>query len=78
MRKKIFTFILLFCFIFSSHIVYSTEATENILQIYSESAILIDSKTGLVLYSKNENDKRYPASTTKILTAILAIKLQFK
>lgn len=74
MRKKIFTFILLFCFIFSSHIVYSTEATENILQIYSESAILIDSKTGLVLYSKNENDKRYPASTTKILTAILAIE----
>lgn len=29
---------------------------------------------GTILYSKNENTKAYPASTTKILTAILAIE----
>ena len=47
--------------------------TQN-LSIYSESAILMDSKTGKILYEKNSNEKRYPASTTKILTAIIAIE----
>ena len=42
--------------------------------LYSEGAILIDSNTGVVLYGKNENEKLYPASTTKILTAIIAIE----
>ena len=35
---------------------------------------MIDSKTGKILYGKNENEKLYPASTTKILTAIIAIE----
>jgi len=42
--------------------------------IHSQGAILIDSASGKVLYGKNENGKLYPASTTKILTAILAIE----
>ena len=44
------------------------------LEIYSEAAILIDKNSGKILYSKNANQKMYPASTTKILTAILAIE----
>ena len=44
------------------------------LTIYSEAAVLIDSKTGKILVGKNENKQMYPASTTKILTAILAIE----
>lgn len=44
------------------------------LTIYSEAAILIDKDTSKILYSKNANQKMYPASTTKILTAILAIE----
>lgn len=44
------------------------------LEIYSEAVILIEKDTGKILYSKNANEKRYPASTTKILTAILAIE----
>ena len=51
----------------------STTSTQN-LTLASEGAILIDSKTGKILYGKNENQKLYPASTTKILTAILAIE----
>lgn len=35
---------------------------------------LMDNKTNAVLYSKNENEKVYPASTTKILTAIIALE----
>lgn len=51
----------------------STSPTPN-FTVSAEGAILIDSKTGKILYGKNENEKLYPASTTKILTAILAIE----
>lgn len=44
------------------------------LRIYSESAILIEEKTGKILYEKDCHARKYPASTTKILTAILAIE----
>ena len=47
---------------------------EQKLDILSETAILIDNKTGKTIYSKNENKKMYPASTTKVLTAIIAIE----
>ena len=38
------------------------------------SAILLDNRTNKVLYKKEENKKMYPASTTKILTAILVLE----
>ena len=44
------------------------------LNINAQSYILIDSKTGQVLYEQNANEKLYPASTTKIMTAILALE----
>lgn len=40
--------------------------------ISAQSAILIDADTGAVLYSKNAHEKLYPASTTKILTCLIA------
>lgn len=36
------------------------------------SAILIEAETGTVLYAKNIHDTHYPASTTKILTTLIA------
>ena len=47
---------------------------ENEPTIYSEGAVLIEANTGTVLYEKNSNEKLEPASTTKILTALLAIE----
>jgi len=44
------------------------------LNIYSPSAILIDANTGNILYEKNSNQKMYPASTTKILTALITLE----
>lgn len=38
----------------------------------SSSAILMELKTGTILYSKNIHEKHYPASTTKILTTLIA------
>lgn len=47
---------------------------EGEMRIYSEAAILMEEKTGKILYEKNIYDRKYPASTTKILTAIIAIE----
>jgi len=44
------------------------------LEVSSKSAILMDEDTGRILYSKNIDDKRLIASTTKIMTSILAIE----
>lgn len=40
--------------------------------ISAESAILMDADTGAILYAKNIHQKEYPASTTKILTTLIA------
>lgn len=76
--KSIIIFFIL-CILLNSLQVYATENIENQtsedqMQIYSEAAILIEQKTGKILYEKNIHDRKYPASTTKILTAILAIE----
>ncbi|GEM_PF-182033 len=42
--------------------------------VHAEAALLLDMNTGAVVYAKNEKQKMYPASTTKILTAILALE----
>lgn len=43
-------------------------------QITAGSAILIDGETGIVLFAKNEHMRRPPASTTKIMTALVALE----
>lgn len=40
--------------------------------IGAQSAILMDANTGVILYAKNIDEKLFPASTTKLLTCILA------
>lgn len=42
--------------------------------INAQSAILINGETGEILFEKNMHKKMYPASTTKILTGILALE----
>lgn len=49
-------------------------AQEPSLNINSKASILIDGQTGQVIYSENPNLRLYPASTTKIITAVLAIE----
>ncbi len=44
------------------------------LSIPSRNAILIDQDSGRILYSKRINEKRLIASTTKIMTAVIAIE----
>lgn len=41
--------------------------------ITAESVLLIDTKSGIVLFEKNPDKKMYPASTTKIMTSMVVL-----
>lgn len=73
--KKILYFILILLLIVSATMsnLYIIAAAEG-PEIKSAAAILIDYKTGHTLFEKNADNKAYPASTTKIMTGILAIE----
>jgi len=70
-RIKVIFFIS-FCFIFT--LLYAAKPVFALPSISAASAVAIDGETGAVLYQKNAFQLRAPASTTKILTAILAIE----
>lgn len=46
----------------------------NDITTNSSSCLLMDSKTGKIIYAKNAYEKMYPASTTKLMTAILTLE----
>ena len=82
--KKILSYILIFTIAFTSALycsdknVYAAKNKEPVWpaasSIYGESAILIEASTGTILYEKKANKKMYPASITKIMTALLTIE----
>ncbi len=65
--------LLLVCgLLFSGHI--SVSAEENGPDIYGESYCVIDGNTGEVIISHAKDEKQYPASTTKVMTALLVLE----
>lgn len=42
--------------------------------VWAESAVVMDIDTGIILYSKNMDETKYPASITKVMTTLLAIE----
>lgn len=46
----------------------------NAPQISAQSAILMDADSGAILYEKNIHEQLYPASTTKLLTCVIAVE----
>ncbi|MCL6574318.1 MAG: D-alanyl-D-alanine carboxypeptidase [Bacillus sp. (in: Bacteria)] len=60
--------------LFFSTSLTSFAAENQQLVIKSEGVALVDSETGAVLFSKNAEARMYPASLTKIATAIYAIE----
>ena len=51
------------------------EVPAELQSLYAQSAVLIDGDSGRVLFSKNGNEQKPMASTTKIMTCILALEL---
>lgn len=43
-------------------------------EILAKAALLVDHNTGLPVYAKNEHEELYPASLTKIMTALLTLE----
>ncbi|SMC39913.1 D-alanyl-D-alanine carboxypeptidase family protein [Papillibacter cinnamivorans] len=71
MKCKILIFILLFA-IFAA---VGPVPRASALSLSAASAILVDAGSGRVLYSKDSDKKMLIASTTKIMTALLAIEM---
>ncbi|NLP36256.1 MAG: D-alanyl-D-alanine carboxypeptidase [Firmicutes bacterium] len=47
---------------------------ETIPNLSSDAAVLMDAKTGQILFAKNMQKRKHPASITKIMTALLALE----
>jgi len=69
--RKITLFLLVFVFIFAYNVV---EPRAVSLEVSAKSAVLIEACSGRVLYQKNAFEKMPMASTTKIMTAIVALE----
>ena len=69
---KISTILIIIIIVLSS--LSFTFAASDAPKVTSEAVILMDKNTEKILYEKNATEKMYPASTTKILTAILTIE----
>ncbi len=53
---------------------YDLEGITNSPDITAESALVMDARSGEVLYAKQSRETRYPASITKVMTTLLAIE----
>ena len=43
--------------------------------VFAPSAIVIDADTGIIVFAKNPGEQHFPASITKVMTALLALEL---
>ncbi len=59
---------------FVSGVPVAAEEEDDKLNLYAQSAVLMDAGSGRILYAKNADEKRPMASTTKIMTCILALE----
>ena len=73
MKRRIFALLLSITIILNLNTGYIDTRAED-LKLYSLSAVLIDGDTGRVLYGRDEDTARPMASTTKIMTLILALE----
>ena len=55
---------------------YNTKVPQMLREghLYSDSAVLVDATSGDVLFAKNARTRMYPASTTKVMTLLLALE----
>ncbi|PEA83857.1 D-alanyl-D-alanine carboxypeptidase family protein [Bacillus pseudomycoides] len=79
--KKILVFVMVICLFFVTPMtLYAETGTEPVPapgpgpNVFGQFAVSIDAKTGDVLYDKNAHQHAFPASMTKVLTAILLME----
>lgn len=82
MKRRIFSYLICGLLIVGSLLPSYAEDNEtptptqsvDTLGLNAKSAVLIDAKTGMVLYQKNMDQQMFPASITKILTNYIALE----
>lgn len=72
MKKKFFIFLSFLVLFFSFSL--KIQAVEEVGDLYAVSAVLMDGESGRILYEKNGQEFLANASTTKILTCIIALE----
>jgi D-alanyl-D-alanine carboxypeptidase len=71
--KKLLVFMMSFIFVLSN-IQFEVQAKADPPSVSADSVVLMDAVTGSVLYAKNEDTPYPPASTTKLMTALLTLE----
>lgn len=74
LMRKLFCFFLSILILFSGIFAHADEASAVPENLYAQSAVLMDAFSGRILYEKNGREFMANASTTKILTCILALE----
>ena len=70
-----FAFLLIFATIFQFSPSFTVNAfVPDIDTVYSEGVYMVNLDTNITVYAKNENRRYYPASITKIMTAIITLE----
>ncbi len=73
-KEKIFTIILIVALIFSLFTIYVYSNDTQKFKVSARACALYEPQTETFIYQKNENSRLSMASTTKIMTAIIAIE----
>jgi serine-type D-Ala-D-Ala carboxypeptidase (penicillin-binding protein 5/6) len=71
---KFFVFLILIPIIGFTIYPKHLNASNEFIDITADAAIIMEYDSGKILWEKNSNEKLYPASTTKIMTGIVAIE----
>ena len=72
---KFLSVLLTLCVIISSSVIGSSAVSyPNNVKTMSDSILLVNMDTGEPVYEKDADSKRYPASTTKIMTYIVVVE----
>ena len=71
MKRIAIVWLLVFTVFLESFQVLAQEVSDTPVQTEAPSAILMEISTGEVLYDKNSQEQRSPASITKIMTLLL-------
>lgn len=74
MNRRILSFLIAILLFFQTNITAYAADVPKESELYAKSAILMDADSGRILYEKNGHEALANASTTKILTCILALE----
>lgn len=74
MKNKLITWILFVLIILNLVTSHVSAYNSDDLSLYARAAVLMDAENGRILYGKNQNEVLPMASTTKIMTCIVALE----